>query len=303
MRKNNILNVLVLAISFMLTFSVMTGTVFANDAVGISKEAYDAFGTKYDNNNTITPISEGVTLVSNAKAGWSIEVEDGIYGEITVAYKISNEYFMQNVKFRDDVRSFWIADGSGPKGINHVKLSEFIRAYKVDFMNIGGVELLATQYVNEGELIDWDQAPLIEVPEGKIMLGWAEVGVDELFDEGTEIYKNYTLEPLLIDVPPAEEGWIEIDEDEFKAFGDRYTANNNTELILEDGAVKLVFIAQDGWYIEAEEDVCVTINVAIKISNRYLKATIVLEGPVSHRLGDGRGANGINAVSIGDIVF
>lgn len=130
-------------LSFLLVLTLILASIvtamaatFVDNVVKIDKKAYDAFSeVKHSANNNTVDAGE-IVLTSDAKAGWNI-IAGEMKGTLDVAYKIGNEYFLRQVVIRTG-GAYYLGDGSGKKGINHVKLGEFVPFYNVTYDPNGG---------------------------------------------------------------------------------------------------------------------------------------------------------------------
>ena len=88
----------------------------------ITKDEYDKFEDKFSSNNDEVIITPGLKLVTSAHDGWWIHADETApKGTVTIAYKISNEYFMVTFTITGS-GSHFIGDGRKSEGVNHIKV-------------------------------------------------------------------------------------------------------------------------------------------------------------------------------------
>jgi hypothetical protein len=127
----------ILALSLLLAMVLsFTGTAFAtpSDFIGgtvasIDKKAYDNFdGPEISANNSAMNF-DNFSFISDNKTlnAWYIDVAEDISGELEVAYKISNNYFIVTFDV-DGPGKYWIADSKGSNGATSAKIGEFTEA-------------------------------------------------------------------------------------------------------------------------------------------------------------------------------
>jgi len=161
------------ALAIVLVLAVAVPALGGVDApTQVDKKAWDNFPeAKQSANNNEVGVGNGITLVSNSKTGWNLVVDEGVEGDITVAYKIGPDYFVKTFAIKG-ANSYFIGDGSGKNGINQVKLGQPVLVEKpVDppvEVNLGFIgyymyegNVLSTsihwQHLEkEGDMIDWN---------------------------------------------------------------------------------------------------------------------------------------------------
>ena len=105
----------------------------------ITKDEYDKFEDKFSSNNDEVIIASGLKLVTSAHDGWWIHVDETApKGTLTIAYKISSEYFMVAFTITES-GSHFIGDGRKSGGVNHIKIG-FVDAERGED-NLGNDEL------------------------------------------------------------------------------------------------------------------------------------------------------------------
>ena len=88
----------------------------------ITKDEYDKFEDKFSSNNAVAIIAPGLTLDTSAHDGWWIHADETApKGTLTIAYKISSEYFMVTFTITES-GSHFIGDGRKSEGVNHIKI-------------------------------------------------------------------------------------------------------------------------------------------------------------------------------------
>jgi len=94
---------------------------------------------------------------------------------------------------------------------------------------------------------------------------------------------------------------VPITRDEYRNFaGTRHTSNNSTRQI----ATGVVFVADNNvhnqWYIRVDSDgISGSITVAYQIGSNHYMRTIEISGAGRYVIGDSRGANGLNEITLG----
>ena len=93
----------------------------------ITKDQFDSFSEiKYTSNNNLVEFPNvkfnfGFNLVSDNKNGWVFQVDSGLKGTISVAYKVGSAYYTGTIDVSKGVK---IGDANGNEGINMVKIGD-----------------------------------------------------------------------------------------------------------------------------------------------------------------------------------
>ena len=142
------------------------------NVTSIDKKAYDGFSfVKESANNKTVFVTDGIDFVCSNKEGWYLNVKGDLEGTITVAYKISNDYFTVDFNI-NGAGKYWVGDGSGSNGLNHAKVGAFVPAVvepdpetiiTLKFMGRGWdgeaqshfPDLVYELTLREGDEIDW----------------------------------------------------------------------------------------------------------------------------------------------------
>ena len=154
MKQRLLAFVLVFALVFSQTLSVLSSVETTFGPVGVSKAVYDGYTEKLSANNRTALVADGIFIRSDSKDGWFVVVDDdAVAGTLEVAYKIGNAYYLVVVAI-DGVGNYRLGDGSGKDGINQVRVGAFSPTV---YEAAGTVFLNGIVYTVEGD--SWDELP------------------------------------------------------------------------------------------------------------------------------------------------
>jgi len=171
--------ILAIVLALTMLFAFTMPVVGASDVVAIDKKIFDSYGKEYSANNKTTQVTDYVTLRTDAKEGWFIEVCDAFIGTVEIAYKISNAYYVEVVEFDGADRVYRFGDGSGKNGVNSVRFGKtVVMNPAADLVLFGGV----VQTMDDNRSF----ATAVVVTDGKILYVGNDISASLFIGEDTE---------------------------------------------------------------------------------------------------------------------
>ncbi|MCL1983308.1 MAG: amidohydrolase family protein [Clostridiales bacterium] len=118
--------VLSIIVALALLFAFTMPIASASGVATVDKKVFDSYGKDYTANNAVTRVTDYVTLRTDAKDGWFVEVCDAFVGTVEIAYKVGSSYYTEVIEFDGTKTVYRFGDGSGKNGVNSVKFGKTV---------------------------------------------------------------------------------------------------------------------------------------------------------------------------------